>query len=41
MDASKQCLTATFNIAPPSLRLKDDECVDNSAKAICEVFEIS
>jgi hypothetical protein len=35
-DESKQCLTASF-AQTNSLRLKEDECAKNKARAICEV----
>lgn len=37
MNASKQCLTATFSEPDTQLSLKEDDCAKNKAKAICEV----
>jgi hypothetical protein len=37
LDASKLCLTALFNSSTSALTLKEDECANNKAKAICEV----
>jgi hypothetical protein len=37
LDASKLCLTASLDTSTSALRLKEDECSSNRARAICEV----
>jgi hypothetical protein len=40
LDASKLCLTASINPSTSALTLKEDECANNRARAICEVIFI-
>lgn len=37
LDASKFCLTASLSASSLALNLKQDDCVNNRAKVICEV----
>jgi len=37
LDASKLCLTTSINPSTSALTLKEDECANNRARAICEV----
>jgi hypothetical protein len=37
LDTSKLCITASLNTSTSALTLKEDECANNMARAICEV----
>jgi hypothetical protein len=37
LNASKLCLTASFNSSTSALSLNEDDCTNNDARPICEV----